>query len=219
MRLLATAAAVALAACAHGPPSPPPAPPTTEGVAAADAAMAEAVVGGDAEAFGALLAPDAVFAGGTLHVGRDRVREGWRPYLEKGGPVLRWAPSAAGIAASGELGWTVGNFVHESAPAPGEKPVVAEGRYVTVWQRTADGTWVAALDMGLEPPTGAETDRTTLRTLRSRDGSLEATMGTWSGDGLPVRGAWLVLRERDPGGWRVVHESAIRLSRPPAAAP
>jgi ketosteroid isomerase-like protein len=219
MRPLAPAvAAVALVACAHRASSPP-APPTTEPVAAADAAMAAAVAGGDAAAFRALLAADAVFPGGTLHVGRDRVAEGWRPYLEKGGPVLRWAPSAAGIAASGDLGWTVGNFVHESAPAPGEKPVVADGRYVTVWQRGADGAWVAALDMGLEPPTGAETDRTTLRTLRSRDGSMEATMGTWSGDGLPVRGAWLVLRERDPGGWRVVHESALRLSRPPAPAP
>jgi ketosteroid isomerase-like protein len=209
--LSSVAAILALAACAHGTSATIAPPPSTQLVADADGALAAAVRDGDAGAFRARVAPDAVFAGGAVHVGRDQVWAGWSRYFEKDGPVLRWAPSAAGIAGSGDLGWTTGSFIYESAPGPDGKRAVADGRYLSVWSRQADGTWVAALDMGLVPPTGAEGERTTLRTLVSRDGAMEAAMGTWAGPGSPVSGAWMVVRERGPAGWKVVQESALKL--------
>jgi ketosteroid isomerase-like protein len=56
-----------------------------------------------------------------------------------------WWPVYAGIAASGDLGFTTGPYVIGSGERQGH------GWYFTIWRRQADGSWRWVLDHG--PPT------------------------------------------------------------------
>ncbi|HEX6376229.1 MAG TPA: DUF4440 domain-containing protein [Allosphingosinicella sp.] len=58
---------------------------------------------------------------------------------------LDWWPVYAGIAASGDLGFTTGPFVVGSGGRKGH------GWYFTIWRRQPDGSWRWVLDHG--PPT------------------------------------------------------------------
>ena len=60
---------------------------------------------------------------------------------------LTWAPVGAGIAASGDLGYTYGTYEFNSKDKDG-KPVVDKGKYATVWKKQKDGSWKVALDIG-----------------------------------------------------------------------
>jgi len=205
-----------VAACSHAP-----GPGTGDGVAAEimrlDAAWARTVASGDAEGFRALVAPDALFAGRALLRGRDEVWAAWKGFFVVGGPSLRWTPTSAAAAGSGELGWTTGRFRLSSRDAAGQ-PVERAGEYLTVWTRGAGGVWRVALDCGLEPAAGiGPIERTVVRSLASRDGTLEAAMGTWVQDGVGAgrRGAWITVRERDGQAWTTRFESAVPFPPPP----
>ena len=180
---------------------------------AVDSAWDAAVAARDDAAFLSRVAEDSVFAGGALQVGRTAIREKWARYLAPEGPTLRWKPTGSGIAASGDLGWTVGDAVFEWK-SKGLAP--SAGRYVTVWAKDSGGRWVAALDGSLEPPTGRPSARKAVRTVASQDGTLEASIGTWErGEGAGREsGTFLVVRERQGGAWRTVVES--ELASPPA---
>jgi len=175
---------------------------------AVDAAWDAAVAARDQAGFLSRVAPDAVFAGAALQVGREAIREKWARYLADGGPTLRWRPTDSGLAASGDLGWTTGEAVFEwkargVAPSP--------GRYVTVWSKDASGRWMAVLDSSLEPASPEKAERRVVRTIVSRDGSMEASIGTWEwGDG-PSRkaGTFLLVRERVGGAWHPVVDSQV----------
>jgi ketosteroid isomerase-like protein len=175
---------------------------------AVDAAWDAAVASMDQAAFLSRVAPDAVFAGATLQVGREAIRERWARYFVAGGPTLRWKPTDAGLSRSGDLGWTIGDAVFEwkekgTPPSP--------GRYVTVWALDADGRWVAVLDAPLEPSPPGRKDRKAVRTITSRDGSLEASVGTWERGEGPSReaGTFLSVRERRDGAWHTVIDSEV----------
>jgi ketosteroid isomerase-like protein len=58
---------------------------------------------------------------------------------------LKWWPVYAGIAASGDLGFTTGPFVVGDGERKGH------GWYFTIWRRQPDGSWRWLLDHG--PPT------------------------------------------------------------------
>lgn len=60
---------------------------------------------------------------------------------DQGGPPLAWWPLHAGIARSGDLGFTTGPFSFDGKPG---------GYYFTVWKRQADGSWKWIYDGG--PP-------------------------------------------------------------------
>lgn len=225
-----TALALALAtACTSLPPrqgdlaahepARPAAPATGPSLAVAlrgaDAAFARSVSDRDEEAFRTFLGEDAIFVGSTgLLQGREAVVARWRRFLEKDGPSLRWAPTGGDGAGSGDLGWTVGNARFEGKDAAG-KPVARDSTYLTVWARRGGGPWQVAMDMELAPAERAgPLHRSPVRTLTSRDGTLEASMGTWSHRGVQGArsGAFLTVRARGQAGWEVVHDSAIVLS-------
>jgi len=182
-------------------------------LATLDADWSAMVVRKDQAAFLSRVAPDAVFSGGDLQVGREAIGQKWARYFTLGGPTLRWKPTDSGLAASGDLGWTVGDAVFEWK----EKGVdPAPGRYVTVWMKDASGRWMTALDASLEPASGKPGARKTRRTITSRDGSMEASIGTWERveGGAPTSGTFLVVREKTGGAWRVIQDSEV--PAPPA---
>ena len=67
----------------------------------------------------------------------DATREARTP--KEGGQLLAWWPNFAGIARSGDLGFTTG-----PAESNGKRSV----QYFTVWQRQADGGWKWIYDGG-----------------------------------------------------------------------
>jgi len=63
------------------------------------------------------------------------------------GYSLQWAPDPVVVAAAGDLGWTSGRYQSTSQGPDG--PVLAEGRYLTIWRRQADGVLKVDLDTGV----------------------------------------------------------------------
>src|SRR5262245_43247555 len=65
------------------------------------------------------------------------------------GIKLSWEPTRAGVARSGDLGYTTGPYRIEPAE-PGGAPLL--GYFVTIWRRQSNGRWKALLDVGTENP-------------------------------------------------------------------
>ncbi len=109
--------------------------PTAEAVVAAEHAFAaEVAANGIKRGFLAYAAPDAIFfAPGPVNARQDLEAQ---PDGPPENPPLAWWPDFAGIARSGDLGFTTG---------PATTPV----RYFTVWKKQADGGWKWIYDGGL----------------------------------------------------------------------
>jgi|SRR5579863_9737040 len=83
--------------------------------------------------------------GASILEGKDAILK-TLGFLDKGNS-LTWTPVKADMAASGELGYTYGNYEYRGKDKDG-KAVFAHGKYMTVWKKQTDGTWKVALDMG-----------------------------------------------------------------------
>ncbi|MBS1731828.1 MAG: hypothetical protein JST02_00900 [Bacteroidetes bacterium] len=60
--------------------------------------------------------------------------------------TLTWQPNGAGIAESGELGYTFGVY----AMKPKAKDTTIYGTYTSIWKKQEDGKWKFILDTGNE---------------------------------------------------------------------
>jgi ketosteroid isomerase-like protein len=69
---------------------------------------------------------------------------------------LEWQPALAGIAASGDLGYTSGPWRFHRAGSSVTSDVY--GHYVSVWQKQDDGTWKVAADIGVSHPAAVASD-------------------------------------------------------------
>ena len=67
------------------------------------------------------------------------------------GTSLTWTPVHAEMAASGDLGFTYGNYVFNSKNKEG-KIVASYGKYMSVWRKQKDGSWKVVADMGNSSP-------------------------------------------------------------------
>jgi ketosteroid isomerase-like protein len=67
------------------------------------------------------------------------------------GTSLTWTPVKGDMAASGDLGYTHGNFVFKSKDKDG-KIVAHYGKYMSVWKKQKDGSWKVVVDMGNSSP-------------------------------------------------------------------
>lgn len=106
-------------------------------VAAERAFAADAPSMGVAGSFNKWSTPDAiVIGGGQVQRVRDAYPDGPRPVDE---PLLEWWPNFAGIARSGDMGFTTGGV-----QVGGRRT----GHYFTIWQRQADGSWKWVYDGG-----------------------------------------------------------------------
>jgi len=77
---------------------------------------------------------------GGLLTTREQVREQLKPSFDKPGFQLKWKPLGAEAAASGDLGYTWGEY--EAMPSG------RRGHYLTVWKRQKDGSWKVVADVG-----------------------------------------------------------------------
>lgn len=134
--------ALALAACATAETLPPEAAVTAAPVIDAERAFAaRAGEIGWIPAFCEYSAPDSHLIG---QAGLGNAHERMCALPDDGERDLFWAPVYAGIARSGDLGFTTGpaSFTAERAPA---------GQYFTVWRRQSDGSWKWIYDGGPGP--------------------------------------------------------------------
>lgn len=123
---------------------------------AADRAFNEmAQTEGVAVAFGAYLAEDArmLNAGSQPILGLAAVNERMSGFPKEA--KLIWDPIEAVVSESGDLGFTWGRF-RSIVPLEDGTEQVSHGKYVTIWQRQADGQWKAALDIGNANPSPEE---------------------------------------------------------------
>ena len=76
-------------------------------------------------------------------------------FLDQKDNHLTWTPVGADISASGDLGYTYGNYEFRSKDKDG-KPVVDHGKYTSIWKKQKDGSWKVVLDMGNGSPEPAQ---------------------------------------------------------------
>jgi ketosteroid isomerase-like protein len=186
MKTLPAAAALLLAACAHGPSGVDP-----HSLAAAESAFAaHSVREGMRAAFLASFADDGVM-----------VRSGWvnsNAFLAtRPDPpiVLDWRPAYVEVAASGELGLSTGPWKITSKAKPDAAP--SYGQFVSVWRREGAGPWRVAVDLGIAHPQPALWDR-----------ALEAHVAGGTGGAGAIAAAERAFSERSASaGTRSAYES------------
>lgn len=105
---------------------------------------------GTAAAFREVLAVDAVSlteAAPPIQ-GQEAI---YQALLKAGDHGLRWKPVTGEVAASGDLGYTWGNYEVPVRSTDGASRVI-RGKYLSVWRRDARGAWKLAVDIGNTEP-------------------------------------------------------------------
>jgi len=133
------ATVVALLAASGAPAAARPAD-VGQVVAAERAFAAAAQTDGANAAFLLYSAPDAIVFQPEPKLAKAALEANPIPAIS-----LKWWPAYAGIAASGDFGFTTGPYVAGSGERQGH------GWYFTIWRRQPDGSWRWVLDHG--PPT------------------------------------------------------------------
>ena len=140
-------------------------PSASEVVAAERAFAADAQARGYVAAFKKYAAPEAIgFQPDVVNFQKSLENEPNEPADR----TLKWWPVWAGIAQSGELGFTTGPY------SSGEKRF---GYYFTVWAKQDDGSWRWIYDGGArhdaKAPLGPETEPALLPTANAASGTAE----------------------------------------------
>jgi ketosteroid isomerase-like protein len=87
-----------------------------------------------------LLPPDA-----PISEGKDAIRDVVNMLEALPGFSVTWGPVAAEVGSGGDLGYTRGTYVITMDGPDG--PITINGKYITVWKKQADGTWLVTADM------------------------------------------------------------------------
>jgi ketosteroid isomerase-like protein len=85
-----------------------------------------------------------------LIAGKENIAKGMG-FLDDKNNRLTWTPVGADISASGDLGYTYGNYEFHSVGKDG-KTAVEYGKYTSIWKKQKDGRWKVVLDMGNASP-------------------------------------------------------------------
>lgn len=119
-------------------------------VLAADSLFADlAYRMGTGYAFAATVAADGVMFGNPqLVIGPQAVQD----FFSGGaGASLSWQPVYASVAASRDLGFTIGEYT-STGRGPTGAAVQRFGKYLTIWRLQSDGTWKFVVDGGNGTP-------------------------------------------------------------------
>jgi ketosteroid isomerase-like protein len=88
-----------------------------------------------------------MFRDGEIVRGHESIRTLMDPAFATEGSGIAWEPTEAEIAASGDLGYTIGRF-ESTVIGPNGGRQTRTGSYVTIWKKQGDGTWKVAVDIG-----------------------------------------------------------------------
>ncbi|MBI4263174.1 MAG: DUF4440 domain-containing protein [Acidobacteria bacterium] len=157
----------------------------------------------DIDRFMSFFAPDATVhpQGMPAVAGADAIRTTFTEMSSAPGFALSWTPARADVGATGDLGYTTGNYEMTMGG------VADKGKYVTVWKKQADGAWKVVEDIfnsdaGAPPEEHVMVAPGTLK-WDAAPPSLPpgARMAVVSGD--PTQAQPFVLRAQVPAGYQV----------------
>ncbi len=100
----------------------------------------------DLEGFLSYFAADAVVQGPHLpaFTGTEAIRQWATASFNFPGFAVTWTTTAVEVAASGDMGYTLGTFTfHVDMNGT---PLDDHGKYVTNWKKQADGSWKVVVD-------------------------------------------------------------------------
>ncbi len=127
--------------------------PVEEMIATDRAFAAMAMEDGIANAFVAYASDDVrMFPdGGQPYSGKQTLAE--RFATIPAGATLEWEPVEGVAGPSGEFGFTWGRSIYTgAASSDGVRPEAHHGKYISIWQRDADGNWKFVADIGNTNP-------------------------------------------------------------------
>ena len=123
------------------------------GIAAGNARWIAAFKRGDAAGVAALFAEDAVQfrRSGAVARGRAAIQSGFTALFRDNGSADATI-TTANVWLVDQRVYETGKFTFTFHPA-GKAPVTNAGRYVTIWERQADGSWKIVVDFGVPSDT------------------------------------------------------------------
>ena len=113
----------------------------------ADMDWAATLTAKDVDGFTGFFAADAIVMPPHLPVlvGIDAVRAWATESMALPGFSVTWQATSAEVAASGDMGYTLGTFVFQ-ATMPDGSTITDPGKYTTIWEKQADGSWKVVVD-------------------------------------------------------------------------
>ena len=82
-----------------------------------------------------------------MAIGKDAIREASEAMgVASPGFSVTWQPMRIEVARSGDIGYAIGTFKGSAVDAAGN-PMPVKGKYVEIWKKQADGSWMVAADM------------------------------------------------------------------------
>ena len=124
-------------------------------IMAADRAFNQATARDGAAGWASFFAPNGSQIGkgvGEIR-GQETIRQAMEGAFSDPSFTLTWDPLRAEVASCGDLGYTVGQYESVRMDETREE-VRAQGLYVSIWRRQADGSWKVEMDLG-NPTDGA----------------------------------------------------------------
>jgi uncharacterized protein (TIGR02246 family) len=79
--------------------------------------------------------------------GKDAIRAGTTQFLNDKNFALSFTTTDVEVSKGGDLAFSHGTFTAILTDAKTRKPAKETGKYVTIYRRTADGSWKAILDI------------------------------------------------------------------------
>jgi len=79
--------------------------------------------------------------------GKDAIRAGMKQALDDRNFALTFTATNVEVSKGSDLAFSHGTFTATLSDAKTRKPVTETGKYVTVYRKTADGSWKAILDI------------------------------------------------------------------------
>ena len=102
----------------------------------------------DADRVASFYAEDAIVypPNEPMVAGRAAAKKVWASYFADPSFAISWKTTHAGVAKSGDLGFTAGTY-EASWKGPDGKSGNEKGKYVCTWKKQKDGTWKAIHDI------------------------------------------------------------------------
>jgi ketosteroid isomerase-like protein len=128
-----------------GPPEGPAVDLQAERDALLEADEAWSASHEDIDEFITFLADDAIFMPDDAPLARgESIRATWERLLSLPGFDLEWRATSAQVAEAGDMGYTIGTY--ELTVEQDGVSMVTVGKYVTFWEKQADGSWKVVVD-------------------------------------------------------------------------
>jgi uncharacterized protein (TIGR02246 family) len=146
----AIALAVIFVGCAQAPPPAPPdtRPADTKAIQDLETAWSQSFATKDVNKVAAFYADDASFYAPNMPVvsGIAAIKAAMTPMLADKNFSLTFASTGMDVAKSGDIAYSHGTYTQTATDPKTKKVVTANGKYLTVYSKQADGGWKAIQD-------------------------------------------------------------------------